>query len=106
MNRRQDFASAVRWRERSRRRMRRVTTAVGAASLATAGVVAYNLPAPAAHTAANGTPTTPATTQPSANGSQSSDDGRQSGDDSGSGTITVPSGTSAQGSAHATSGGS
>jgi hypothetical protein len=85
--------------------MRRVTAAVGAASLATAGVVAYNLPAPA-HTAANGTTTTPATTQPSASSGQSGDDGRQSGDDGGSGAATVPSGTSAQGSAHATSGGS
>ena len=44
MNEQQDLASAVMKRDRSRSRMRMVTVTVGAASLATAGVVAYNLP--------------------------------------------------------------
>src|SRR5215831_1911979 len=106
MNGRQDLASAVWQRERSRSRMRRVTAAAGVASLATAGVVAYNLPGSAHTSAAKRTVTTPATTQPSANDGQSGDDGRQSGDDGGSGAITVPGGTSAQAPAHAASGGS
>jgi hypothetical protein len=120
MNGRQDLASAFRQRERSRSRMRRVTAAAGVASLATAGVVAYNLPGPAHTAAANGTATTPATTQPPGNGGQSGDDGGQSGDDGGqsgddggqsaddggSGAITVPGGASAQAPAHAASGGS
>jgi len=105
-NGRQDLASAVWQRQRSRSRMRRVTAAAGVASLATAGVVAYHLPGPAHTAAANGTATTPATTQPSGNGGQPGDDGGRSGDDGGSGAITVPSGTSAQAPAHAASGGS
>jgi hypothetical protein len=98
MNQQQDLASAVMQRERSRRRMRRVTVTVGAASLATAGVVAYNLPGTAHTTAANGTATTPAT-QPSAAT-------RHSGDDDEGGVITVPGSTANQAPAHATSGGS
>ena len=98
MNQHEDLASAVRQRERSRRRMRRVTLTVGAASLATAGVVAYNLPG-TAHTApANGSATTPSP-QPSAAI-------RHSGDDDEGDVITVPGNTANQAPAHATSGGS
>ena len=53
MNQQQHLASAVMERDRSRSRMRMVTVTVGAASLAAAGVVAYNLPGPA-HTTAGG----------------------------------------------------
>jgi hypothetical protein len=100
MNQQQDLASAVMKRDRSRSRMRMVTVTVGAASLATAGVVAYNLPGSTHTTAVSGT-TTPAA-QPSASSQQPGDDG---GDGSG-GTVTVPSGTSGQAPAQATSGGS
>ena len=65
MNQQQALASAVMERDRSRSRMRLVTVTVGAASLAAAGVVAYNLPGPAHSTAVSGTTTTPAA-QPSA----------------------------------------
>jgi len=97
MSQRRDLASAVSERQRSRSRMRWVTVTVGAASLATAGVVAYNLPGPAHTTATNGS--TPAATQPSSEGRHSDDDGE-------GGAITVPSGTTGQAPAHATSGGS
>jgi hypothetical protein len=100
MNQRRDLASAVGERERSRRRMRRVTVTVGAASLATAGVVAYYLPRPAQVTATDGTvPPAPAATQPSTAT-------RHAGDDGGSEGITAPGGTASQAPAHATSGGS
>ena len=83
-----------------------VTVTVGAASLATAGVVAYNLPGPAHTTAVSGTTTTPAAqpsaAQPSAASQQPGDDGG----DGGGGAVTVPSGTSGQAPAQATSGGS
>ena len=79
--------------------MRWVTVTVGAASLATAGVVAYNLPGPANTTATTGTGGTPAATQPSS-------DDRHSGDDGEDGAITVPGGTTGQAPAHATSGAS
>jgi hypothetical protein len=98
MNQRQDLASAIMRRERSRSRVRRVTVAVGAASLATAGVVAYNLPGPAHSTAVNGT-ATPAATQPSTAT-------EHSGDDDEGGATGVPGGTATQAPAHATSGGS
>jgi hypothetical protein len=98
MNKQQDLASAVMKRDRSRSRMRMVTVTVGAASLATAGVVAYNLPGSTHTTAVSGTTTTPAA-QPSASS-------QQPGDDGGSGAVTVPSGTSGQAPAQATSGGS
>jgi hypothetical protein len=101
MNQRHDLASAVMERDRSRSRMRRLTVTVGAASLATAGVVAYNLPGPAHTTAVSGTTTTPAA-QPSAANQQPGDDG--GGD--GGGAVTVPSGTFGQAPAQATSGGS
>ena len=68
MNQQQDLASAVMKRDRSRSRVRMLTVTVGAASLATAGVVAYNLPG-STHTTAvsgsNNTTTTPSA-QPSA----------------------------------------
>ena len=99
MNQRRALATAVTERERSRNRMRWVTVTVGAASLATAGVVAYNLPGPAHTTATNGTGSTPAATQPSSESRHSDDDGE-------GGAITVPSGTTNQAPAHATSGGS
>jgi hypothetical protein len=100
MNQRRDLAWAVGERERTRRRIRRVTVTVGAASLATAGVVAYYLPRPAQVTATNGTATpAPAATQPSAAP-------RHVGDDGGGEGITAPSGTASQAPAHATSGGS
>ena len=101
MNEQQDLASAVMDRDRSRSRMRMVIVTVGAASLATAGVVAYNLPGPAHTTAVTGTTTTPAA-QPSAASQQPGDDGG----DGGSGAVTVPSGTFGQAPAQATSGGS
>jgi hypothetical protein len=105
MNQQQDLASAVMKRDRSRSRMRMVTVTVGAASLATAGVVAYNLPG-STHTTAVGGTTTPAaqpsTAQPSTANQQPGDDG---GDGSG-GAVTVPSGTFGQAPAQATSGGS
>ena len=100
MNQRQDLASAVMERDRSRSRMRLVTVTVGAASLAAAGVVAYNLPGPAHTTAVSGT-TTPAA-QPSA----SQQPGDDSGGDDGSGAVTAPSGTFGQAPAQAVSGGS
>ena len=98
MNQQQDLASAVMKRDRSRSRMRMVTVTVGAASLATAGIVAYNLPGPAHTTAVSGTTTTPAA-QPSAANQQPGDDGGDEG-------ITAPSGTTNQAPAHASSGGS
>jgi hypothetical protein len=101
MNQQQDLASAVMKRDRSRSRMRMVTVTVGAASLATAGVVAYNLPGSTHTTAVSGTTTTPAA-QPSAASQQPGDDGG----DGGSGAVTVPSGTFGQAPAQATSGGS
>jgi hypothetical protein len=100
MNQRHDLASAVMERDRSRSRMRMVTVTVGAASLATAGVVAYNLPGPAHTTAVSGTTTTPAA-RPSAASQQPGDDGGDGG-----GAVTVPSGTFGQAPAQATSGGS
>jgi hypothetical protein len=100
MNQRDDLASAVRERDRSRSRMRLVTVTVGAASLATAGVVAYNLPGPAHTTAVSGTTTTPAA-QPSAANQAPGDDGGGDG-----GAVTVPSGTFGQAPAQAVSGGS
>ena len=101
MNQRQDLASAVMNRDRSRSRMRLVTVTVGAASLATAGVVASNLPGPTHTTAVSGTTTTPAA-QPSAANQEPGDDG---GSDGGA-AITAPSGTFGQAPAQATSGGS
>ena len=72
----------------------------GAASLATAGVVAYHLPRPAQVTATNGTATpAPAATQPSTAGRHADDDGGGEG-------ITAPGGTASQAQAHADSGGS
>jgi hypothetical protein len=101
MNQQQDLASAVVELDRTRSRMRLVTVTVGAASLATAGVVAYNLPAPANTAAGSGTTTTPAA-QPSAANQEPGDDG--SGEDGGA--ITAPSGTFGQDPAQAVSGGS
>jgi hypothetical protein len=102
MNQQQDLASAVMKRDRSRSRMRMVTVTVGAASLATAGVVAYNLPGSTHSTAVSGTTTTTPSAQPSAANQQPGDDGG----DGGSGAVTVPSGTFGQAPAQATSGGS
>ena len=99
MNQQQDLASAVTKRDRSRSRMRMVTVTVGAASLATAGVVAYNLPGSTHTTAVSGTTTTTPSAQPSAAN-------QQPGDDGGDGAVTVPSGTFGQAPAQATSGGS
>ena len=82
--------------------MRMVTVTVGAASLAAAGVVAYNLPGPTHTTAVSGTTTTTPSAQPSASSQQPGDDGG----DGGSGAVTVPSGTFGQAPAQATSGGS
>jgi len=96
MSQRHDLASAVMERDRSRSRMRLVTVTVGAASLATAGVVAYNLPGPAHTTAGNGT-TTPAAQPSAANQEPGDDDG---------GAVTAPSGTFGQAPAQAVSGGS
>ena len=107
MNQQQDLASAVMKRDRSRSRMRIVTVTVGTASLATAGVVAYNLPGSTHTTAVSGTTTTPAA-QPSAASQQpaASQHPGDDGGDGGSGTVTVPSGTFGQAPAQATSGGS
>jgi len=101
MNQRQDLASAVMERDRSRSRMRLITVTVGAASLATAGVVAYNLPASTHTTAVSGIATTPAA-QPSAANQEPGDDGGGGG----GAAITAPSGTFGQAPAQATSGGS
>ena len=99
MNQRQDLTSAVMERDRSRSRMRLVTVMVGAASLATAGVVAYYLPRLAHMTVTNGAATpTPAATQPSAATGHSGDDG--------GGAVTAPIGTFGQAPAQAVSGGS
>ena len=111
MNERQDLASAVMGRDRSRSRMRLVTVTVGAASLATAGVVAYNLPGPAHTTAVKGTTSTPAAQPPAAQPSaaQPSTASQQPGDDGGGddgGAVTAPSGTLGQAPAQAVSGGS
>jgi hypothetical protein len=105
MNQQQDPASAVIERDRSRARMRLVTVTVGAASLATAGVVAYNLPGPAHTTAVSGTTTTPAA-QPSAQPSTATQQPGDDGGGDGGGAITVPGGTFGQAPAQATSGGS
>ncbi len=102
MNQRQDLSSAVMQRDHSRSRMRMVTVTVGAASLATAGVVAYNLPGPAHTTAVSGTTTTTPAAQPSAANQQPGDDGGSEG----GGAVTAPSGTFGQAPAQATSGGS
>lgn len=102
MNKRHDLASAVRRRERGRDRIRLLTVTAGVASLATAGVVAVNLPGSSHTSATNGSTATPATTQPSAGAGQSGDD---AGSDDG-GTITVPGSTANQAPAHAISGGS
>jgi hypothetical protein len=101
--RQQDLASAVMERDRSRSRMRMVTITVGAASLATAGVVAYNLPGSAHTTAVSGTTTTPAA-QPSAANQQPGDDSGSEGDSGAA--ITAPSGTFGQAPAQGVSGGS
>jgi hypothetical protein len=82
--------------------MRVVTVTVGAASLATAGVVAYNMPGPAHTTAVTGTTTTTPAARPSAASQQPGDEGG----DGGGGAVTVPSGTFGQAPAQATSGGS
>jgi hypothetical protein len=100
MNQQQDLASAVMERDRTRSRMRLVTVTVGAASLATVGVVAYNLPGPAITTAGNGT-TTPAALPSAANQEPGDDGGGEDG-----GAITAPSGTFGQDPAQAVSGGS
>jgi hypothetical protein len=102
MNQQQDLASAVMKRDRSRSRMRMVTVTMGAASLATVGVVAYNLPGSTHTTAVSGATTTTPSAQPSAANQQPGDDGG----DGSSGAVTVPSGTFGQAPAQATSGGS
>ena len=94
------LTATLRQRERSRSRVRLITVTVGAAALATAGVVAYQLPAPA-HTTVSRTGTPAA--QPSAVSQRSGDDG---GGDDGSGAIAVQGGTSTLAPAHSTSGGS
>ena len=95
------LTATLRQRERSRSRVRLITVTVGAAALATAGVVAYQLPGPA-HTTTVSRTGTPAA-QPSAVSQRSGDDG---GGDDGSGAIAVQGGTSTQAPAHSTSGGS
>jgi hypothetical protein len=104
MNQRPDLTSAITRRERSRNRIRLLTVTAGAASLATAGVVAYYLPGPARTTAVSAT-TTPAA-QPSAASQQPGDDSQGDGSQGDSGTVAAPSGTSGQAAAQATSGGS
>ena len=96
-----DTMSAVLERERSRSRMRVATVGVGAAALATAGVVAYNLPAPAHKQApastspAAATTTQPATTPPA----------QYSGDDGGTRLPpTAPAGPATKAPTHPTSG--
>ena len=106
MNQQQDLASAVMKRDRSRSRMRMVTVSVGAASLATAGVVAYNLPGSTHTTAVSGTTTTTPSAQPSAQPSAANQQPGDDGGDGGSGVVTVPRATSGQAPAQATSGGS
>ncbi len=82
--------------------MRVATVTVGAAALATAGVVAYNLPAPAPRKVVARTVVTPATTQPAAPAV------RYWGDDGGDGRTrtTAPAGSTSKTTSHTTSGGS
>ena len=95
MNDQRELISALAGRERARARMRMATAGLGAAALATAGVVAYHLPAPVHKTAATTvTPSAqPTVTIPASYGS----------DDGGSGGSSVAVGGS---TAHSTSGGS
>ncbi|SRR6266568_5992611 len=100
-----DLVSAIAVRRRGRSRLRAATATVGLAGLATTGVIARNLPAPAVHGTTTGTskaaqaqPSTPAT----ATRSQGDDDeGRRHAITSGSATTSGTPATS-----HATSGGS
>ena len=91
-----DLTSALAGRERARARMRMATAGLGAAALATAGVVAYHLPAPVHKTAATTvTPSAqPTLTIPASYGG---DDVR-----SGGGSSVAVGGSTA----HSTSGGS
>jgi len=95
MNDQHDLTSALAGRERARARMRMATAGLGAAALATAGVVAYHLPAPVHKTAATTvTPSAqPTLIIPASYG----------GDDGGSAGSSVAVGGS---TAHSTSGGS
>jgi hypothetical protein len=104
MNQRPDLTSAVLRRERSRNRIRLVTVTVGVGALATAGVVAYQLPGPAHTTAGSGT-TTPAA-RSSASSQRSGDDGHSDDGQASGETVAAPSGISGRSSAQATSGGS
>ena len=84
--------------------MRVATVGVGAAALATAGVVAYNLPAPAHKQAtANTSPAPATTTQPA-----TTPPAQYSGDDGGGTRVptTAPAGTATKAPSHTTSGGS
>lgn len=101
MKPRSDFLNEVAARERGRTRIRVATFAAGVAGLATAGVVAYNLPSPA-HPKTVSTVTPTPGTSPAAV--------RYYGDDSGEddGGYATAAGGTAGGStgSHATSGGS
>jgi hypothetical protein len=93
--------------------MRAVTVVAGAASLVTAGVVAYNLPGPSHSHRTAGTRAAGHAAAPAATTRSGKDDG--SGDDGGSAATTskstgsrhsAPAAGASPGASHATSGGS
>lgn len=101
-----DLVSAIAARQRGRSRLRAATATVGLAGLATTGLIAWNLPAPAVHGTTTGTskaaqaqPSTPATATRSQG--EDDDEGRRHVITSGSATTSGTPATS-----HATSGGS
>jgi hypothetical protein len=102
-----DALSAVVARQRGRGRLRSATIALGAASLVTAGAIAYTLPSGVAHT----TTTTATAGTAAAAGSSTAVHATSGGSgvaatttSSGTGTASAPAASS--GTSHATSGGS
>jgi hypothetical protein len=96
MNDDRELISALAGRERARARMRLATVGLGAAALATAGVVAYHLPAPVHKTTSTSRVTPSAQPVATLPASYSGDDG---------GGSSVSTGTGG-GTTHSTSGGS
>jgi hypothetical protein len=104
MNRQPDIVATVAGRARGRVRLRAVTVTAGAAGLVTAGVIAYNLPAPVQSAHGTGTQPTRVSHGGTGSGSRLSGDGerrtasRPGKSSNPAGGTTAPS--------HATSGGS
>lgn len=99
---------AIASRQRARSRVRMITLMTGAAGLATAGYIAYHLPAPPSRTAGTGrTPgaatVAPATSAPTA---PRYGDGEAEGDDGGRAVAPTTAPGPAPAASHATSGGS